>query len=220
MTLAKNLLNSLSRNQSISESVINESKNEYSGVTLSEFFSLILPTDYLSISLDESENGSVYVDTEVCGLPITFQFHMENEEPKMTVLYNDTSKVVKLSKKVLNENGDFEVDNCVQYLPVEKIESIVEEAIEVSEVMKTVTRLIDGQYKKVKIDVASKNIAKQKKASKLNYNKNKNKRLKQQQKRAERIARVGYTSSELKDINARRKLKGMPLVDKHGNEIK
>lgn len=214
MTLARNLLSTLKEGYVPQES-INESKNEFSDVTLSEFFSLILPTDYLSVSLDESENGSVYVDTEVCGLPITFSFYMENEEPKMSVMYNETEKVVKLSKKVLNENGDFEVDSAIEYLPVEKIISIVEKAIEVSEVWKTKIRKVGNKFVKNKINKPTAQIAKEKIENKKNRIKYASKNKVYALNRKKKL-KHGYTNDELKLLNARRTADGKPEIDNHG----
>lgn len=231
MTLANRLLSVLNESNLNDSQVISEAKsNEYKDMTLQEYFASVFQNNLESveIDLDESNDGSdLYVDTQVSGVPLTFRFYVESESPMLDVsTWNDAKdesvvKTIKLSKRMMNESGDLVIEENLKHMPTEKILESVNKVVELTEVMKVVTRKdpTTGQIKKVKVSVKASDILKARKAAKLYRKKNKAKIEKQALKRDKKMDSRGYTSVQLMDINKRRKLKGMNPVDKFGKEI-
>ena len=222
MSLARDLLNSLSENYSVE---IQEKKQPEAPISLPEVFIGNFELESFSVALDESNDSELYIDSEKNGVPFSFRFYVENETAMCDVLgFNESKdegvcKTVKLSKKMLDENNDLLLDANIKHLSVEKINEAINEVLELSEVVKVVTRKKDGKIVKMKVNLSSSDFAKQKKQAKLYYKQHKSRILKSNKIRDKKLDRRGYTSSQLVDINKRRKLKGLPMVDKFGNEV-
>ena len=245
MSLSRKLLEMLSENDRTSI-VINEKKNpELKGLSLTEYFGKVFKgsVSYVNISLDESdEDESLITHSVINGVPFTFKFTVNEDKPTLTVsTFNGESvseKSIVLPKRMLDEAGDLVIEENIEYMPTEKIISVLERLSSNASVehkfaytdkngsVKSVSHNVNervairtkidpktGRRIKYKETITPQEDKEARLAAKAYRKANKNKIKKQAELRAKR----GYKSDELRDINLKRKLRGEKPIDRFGN---
>ena len=233
MSLANKLLNMLNESNVTDSNMVNEARKKESNVseemTLPEYFVSVFNKNLESIelSLDESsDNSDLYVDTEISGIPLSFRFYLENNsQPMLDVIgFNESTdegivKSIKLSKKMVDDNGDLLIEENLKHMPNQKIIEAVDQIVPQLEFFKTVTRLVNGQVKKAKIAVSSSDLMKKKKMAQLYYKQHMSKIKTHARKYAAKLARVGRTSAQVTVDNKRRMLLGKDKINKFGKQV-
>ena len=169
MSLANKLLSMMGKD--VSESYVSEARNpEYRGLSLTEYFQKVFKNglSYVNISLDESdEDDSLVTHSVVGGVPFTFRFSINEGKPVVTVSTSTENgiveKMITLSKRMLNSDGDLVIEENLEYMPTDKIQMAIGKLSEKANVVYNfVYKGKDGQVKSVSHNVNERLTSKEK----------------------------------------------------------